>query len=776
MKIKKSNDPTAISSQPATDSGFPSEDKLLKTAIKGKIMKPAENQSKAGVLFVTSYPPRECGIATYSQDMIKALNDKFSNSFNISICALDSDENGYDYPAEVAYVLKTSIPGAYVDIAKRINSDPALSMVFVQHEFGFFHQQEEAFIQMLKALKKPVCVAFHTVLPNPDENRKTHVTRIATYSQQVVVMTKSSANLLIDKYDVPAGKITEIAHGTHLVAPRTKKSLKIKHDLKYRKVLSTFGLLSSGKGIETTIEALPAIVAKIPEVMFLVLGKTHPEVQKREGEKYRESLEQKVKTFGLENNVRFVNRYLSLSDLLEYLQLTDIYLFTSLDPNQAVSGTFVYAMSCAAPIISTPIPHAKELLTKDTGVIVDFRNSGQLAEQVIRLLGNEPLRKSLSISTLHKTVSTAWENSAVKHAAMFAQMAGKDFHLRYNLPEISMQHLYRMTNEVGIIQFAKLNHPDIKTGYTLDDNARAMVAACMHYQRKGKIKDLELIRKYLDFISMCQQPGGDFLNYVDKELRFTAQNDEVNLDDSNGRAIWALGYLTTLNNVLPADLIEKAGKIIDRSLAHIIGMYSTRAMSFSIKGLYYYYQNKSAPGVKAIIKMLAQRIMLMYRFESVEGWNWFEHYLTYANSIIPEAMLCAWLITDEEEYKKIAFESFDFLLDTIFNEQGIEVISNRGWLKKGETPAKYGEQPIDVAYAIMTLSLFYDVSHEESYRQKMVEAFNWFLGHNRLNHIVYNPVTGGCYDGLEETHVNLNQGAESLASYLMARFTVEAYL
>lgn len=738
-------------------------------------MKWTSRERKAGVLFVTSYPPRECGIATYSQDMVKALNDKFSHSFDISICALESDEYSYKYPSEVKYILKTSIPGAYAPIAEKINLDPTICLVYIQHEFGFFYQQEESLIQFLKSLQKPVSVAFHTVLPLPDEKRKIHINNIAAYSQQVVVMTKNSANLLINTYNVPAEKITEIAHGTHLVPHKTKKSLKIKYDLKYRKVLSTFGLLSSGKGIETTIEALPAIVEKIPEVMFLVLGKTHPEVIKQEGEKYRNSLEQKVKDYKLENNVRFINRYLSLADLLEYLQLTDVYLFTSLDPNQAVSGTFVYAMSCAAPIISTPIPHAKELLAKDTGIIVDFRNPTQLAREVIHLLGDEPLRKSLSINTLHKTVATAWENSAIKHAIMFAQMANKGFDISYNLPEISLQHLYRMTNDVGIVQFAKLNLPDIKTGYTLDDNARAMVATCMIYQHKGKAKDLDLIREYLEFISMCQQSGGNFLNYVDKELQFTTQNDEVNLDDSNGRAIWALGYLASMNKVLPSDITEKADKIISRSLVHILSMYSTRAMAFSIKGLYYYYQKKNAPGIKSVLKMLAHRIMLMYKFESGKGWNWFESYLTYANSIIPEAMLYAWLVTEDEEYKKIAYESFNFLLSKTFNEQGVEVISNRGWLNKGHTPEKYGEQPIDVAYTIMTLSLFYDVSHDESYRQKLITAFNWFLGHNRLNQIVYNPVTGGCYDGLEETHVNLNQGAESLASYLMARLIMERY-
>ncbi len=732
-----------------------------------------KDHKKEGVLFVTSYPPRECGIATYSIDMINALKEKFSSSFNIKICALESDEKSYDYPSEVKYVLKTSLPDSYKDVADKVNHDPKISMVFIQHEFGFFHEHEASLIEMMKTIQKPIAVAFHTVLPNSDETRKAHVKDIALHSKNIVVMTENSGNILINDYGVPSEKILEIAHGTHLVTHKWKSTLKTKYDLQGRKVLSTFGLLSSGKGIETSIDAMPAIVKEIPGATFLVLGKTHPEVQKQEGEKYRESLEQKVKDYGLEDNVRFINRYLSLSDLLDYLQLTDLYLFTGLDPNQAVSGTFVYAMSCACPIISTPIPHAKELLTKDTGAIIDFNDSVQLAKQAIRILSNDRLRRNLSLNTLHKTVATAWENSAMKHAMMFGEMAGNGFEIQYDLPKITLEHLYRMTTKVGIIQFSKLNRPDISSGYTLDDNARAMVATGMNYRLKGKAKDLRLIGKYLKFISMCQQPGGEFLNYLDKNLQFTEQNYVENLDDSNGRAIWALGFITTLHKILPADLIAETFNIINRALPHIRSIHSTRSMAFSIKGLYYYYQNHKVAGLKPIIKTFAQRIKAMYKHESGNGWNWFESYMTYGNSVIPEAMLYAWRITGDEEYKNIAYESFDFLLSKIFNERGIEVISNRGWLKKGQKQAKYGEQPIDVAYTIMALSQFYKDSGNEKYHNMMATAFNWFLGHNRLNQIVYNPSTGGCYDGLEEVHVNLNQGAESLASYLMARFAME---
>ena len=280
----------------------------------------------------------------------------------------------------------------------------------------------------------------------------------------------------------------------------------------------------------------------------------------------------------------------------------------------------------------------------------------------------------------------------------------------------------------------------------------------------------------MSFIQYCQLPEGNFLNYTDKNNQFTNQNDDVNLEDSNGRAIWALGYLLSLKNILPLKIISEADKIIEKTFLHIESMHSTRAMAFSIKGLYYYHKSDESPESLELIKKLANRLVQMYKHESETKWEWFESYLTYANSILPEAILYAWLLTGNDTYKKIALKSFSFLLSQIYNENGIEVISNRQWLQKGEKAASFGEQPIDVAYTIMTLSKFYDVFEDEEYRVKMIKAFNWFLGDNRLSQIIYNPCTGGCYDGLEEANVNLNQGAESTVSYLMARLCVELYI
>ena len=322
----------------------------------------------AEILVISSYPPRECGIATYSQDLIKSLNNKFSNSFNIKVCALENGKSDFNYPDEVKYTLDTSHISTFMSLAEKINNDQHIEIVLIQHEFGFYREQEQAFLQMLYEISKPVVIVFHTVLPNPNEHLRNQVRNIASACKSIIVMTKTSADILMADYSVAAQKITIIPHGTHLVEHLSEKFLKDKYDLTGKRVLTTFGLLSSGKSIETTLDAMPAIVKQIPNVMFLIIGKTHPEVVKHEKEQYRDSLELKVKELGLENNVRFVNKYLDLPELLEYLQLTDTYVFSTNDPNQAVSGTFMYAMSCGCPIISTPIPHAKEVLTEDTGI------------------------------------------------------------------------------------------------------------------------------------------------------------------------------------------------------------------------------------------------------------------------------------------------------------------------------------------------------------------------------------------------------------------------
>jgi hypothetical protein len=589
-------------------------------------------------------------------------------------------------------------------------------------------------------------------------------------------MTQSAASILKNDYGITSEKITVIAHGTHLVPHSDKELLKEEYNLSGKKVLSTFGLLSSGKSIETTLDAMPSIIKENEDVLFLIIGKTHPSVAKEEGEKYRTMLEAKIEDLQLENHVLFVNSFLPLPQLLDFLQLTDIYLFTSKDPNQAVSGTFSYAISCGCPIISTPIPHASEVLSEGAGIIIDFGNSEQLAREVNLLLLDTNKRKNISNNGLHKIAPTAWENSAIAHALLFEKTGHKNFKLEYKIPEINLDHIKKLTTDFGMIQFSIINQPDLESGYTLDDNARAMVAMCEHYELTKDKTDLDYIKIYLNFINSCLQDDGSFLNYVDEDGDFTEQNYETNLEDSNGRAIWALGYLISLGTILPSAMIEKAKLTLKRATVNVTEIHSTRAMAFVIKGLYYANSKEKSPQNTAIIKELANRMIQMYKHESNPNWNWFESYLTYGNSILPEAMLCAYLSTGDTVYKAVAKTSFDFLLSKIFRDKSIKVISNKGWLQKDDSINKKvigGEQAIDVAYTILALSKFAIAFEDDEYTQKMKIAFSWFLGNNHLHQIIYNPCTGGCYDGLEDRYINLNQGAESTVSYLMARLTIE---
>jgi len=726
------------------------------------------------ILFITSFPPRECGIATYSQDLITALNKKFSNSFEIGICALESENERHDYNGEIEYILDVDDPGSFANIAKNINDDADIRIVMIQHEFGFFEKKKNEFVQFLGDLTKSVVIVFHTVLPTPNESLKENVQEISGLAESIIVMTNFSAGILTSDYAIPQEKITVIPHGTHLIPHLDKRFLKNKYRLTDKRVLSTFGLLSSGKSIETTLEALPDVVKTNRDILFLIIGKTHPSVLKLEGEKYRHMLEEKVAALQLRPYVRFINYFLPLPDLLDYLQLTDIYLFTSKNPNQAVSGTFSYAISCGCPIISTPIPHAREVLKNDAGIIFDFENSQQLSKAITGLLKNEELRKNISSNGLHRMASTAWENSAIAHAILVEKIWDDEVSLRYDIPAINLNYVKKLTTGFGIIQFSKLNHPDIDSGYTLDDNARALIAMCRHVELTGDAKDIQYINIYFNFIKYCLQSDGKFLNYVSKEREFTEQNNFANLEDSNGRAIWALGQLLCIRDLLPGELIQDAELTIEKALLNINRIRSTRAMAFVIKGLYYRNRkNKSIRDVQ-LIKEFANRLVQMYRHEKNDTWKWFESYLTYANSLLPEAMLCAWLVTGESIYKDIATTSFDFLLSKIFLNNSIKVISNKSWLYKDEIAPMTigGEQPIDVAYTILALKKFHEVFKDEDYRKKMETAFNWFLGNNHLHQVIYNPCTGGCYDGLEENCVNLNQGAESTISYLIARLTV----
>lgn len=730
------------------------------------------------ILFISSYPPRECGIATYTHDLIQAIREKYRDNFEIRICAVENSDQNHAYPKDPNYLLVADEASSYSALAVELQADKKVKLVVLQHEFGLFESQNRQLEILLNSIPQPIILALHTVLPRPDEAMRQLLHSYASAAKALIVMTQTSASLLHTDYGIPTSKITVIPHGTHLLEHTNKNELKREFQLEGKTVLSTFGFIGKSKSIETTLQAMPAIIQAFPSVIFLIIGKTHPNTVAKEGESYRQFLEEMILELGLQEHVRWINYFLPTPELLEYLTLTDLYLFTSNDPNQAVSGTFSYAISSGCPVISTRIPHVEEVLTPEMGVMIDFNQPQQLAEAAIRLLHNEPLRTQMRVNSLQNMAFSAWENSAILHVNLFQKIASGYFQFTYQWPSIHLLLIERLTTAFGILQFSHINEPDPASGYTIDDNARALIALCEQYATYQNASDLSLIRIYLDFIQFCQQPNGSFLNYVSHERQFTSQNEDVNLEDSIGRTIWALGFVLSKGASLPKPILSQAEMIFTKALLHIEQIHSTRAMAFLIKGLH--YANK--PENLILLDLFAKRLAAMFAHEAAENWEWFEHSLTYANSLLPEAMLLAGLSCKNRSYHQIALQSFEFLLKHIFDSEGIHVISNEYWSENDKKPYQAhtkalsqvgGEQAIDVSYTILALSAFYQVFLDDTYREKMHLAFDWFLGRNHLHQIMYNPCTGGCYDGLERENVNLNQGAESTISYLLARQTME---
>lgn len=726
---------------------------------------------KTKIAFVATFPPTQCGIATFTKDLITAINNSFDQTLNCVVCDITNNPKNAE---EILFVLNPTIKEDYTNAANEINKDNAIKMVHIQHEFGLFGGLYGDYLLLfLEALKKPVTFTFHSVIPRPNNELKLLVNKLMSYSNLVFVMTKQSQNILIEDYEINKNFITYVPHGTHIVNYQTPDEIKNKFNLEGKIILSTFGLLSAGKSVETALKAMPEIIRHTPNIMYLIIGKTHPNSIKNNTDTYRNYLEALVTELNIKNHVLFVNKYLEINELLDYLKATDIYLFTSKDPNQAVSGTFAYAMSCACPIVATAIPHTKEVLTADTGLLVDIENSEQFAEATIKLLSNKKLRESMGISAFQKTRASSWENVAVKHVNAYNAIIDKKREIKYNLPPIKLEHLKKLTTELGIIQFCKISTPDTSSGYTLDDNARALIAMSLYYKIFQKNEDLIFINTYLNFLIRCQKSSGTFLNYIDENNFEHIKNSYINLEDSNARAIWALGTVISLKEYLPKTIVDKAFICFLDSLPWVKNILSPRAIGFAIKGLYLYYSATKQNDIIFIIEKLANNLISNYDMNATKKWKWFENYLTYANGVLPEAMLYAYLATGKLKYKNVAIDSFDFLLSKMFFNNQFKVISNNGWYFKGKDHNIYGEQPIDVSYTIQTLDLFYKTTKNVKYNNLKKKAFSWFLGKNHLNETMYNPITGGCYDGLEQTHVNLNQGAESTICYLIARLIME---
>ncbi len=734
-------------------------------------------QKSLKMLMVSSYPPRECGLATFSQDIVNAIKTVFGSSLAIEICALHNRENKCSYNQEVSYTISTSNLVEYQLTAEEINERKDIGLVCIQHEFGLFGgEYGEYILPFILALNKPIATVFHTILPNPDEKRKKIVRAITDLSDKIIVLTKKSQELLVTHYDCSPTKIQIIPHGNHSIQWEQKEQLKTDNGFSNTTVLSTFGLISENKNIETTLFALSEIVAQHPKVVYFIIGATHPDVISREGEKYRNKLITLVEDLGLDKHVVFVNEYLELKKLLEYLTLSDIYLLSSKDPNQAVSGTFAYAMSCGCAVISTPIPHAVESLEDCSGIVLDsFDKPENFKDAILWMIENKEKQIAMGRNAFCLSHGPRWENIAIQYGMLFADLTNKHEDLRFCLPPINMGHIKKLTTDRGILQFSNFSEPDPSSGYTLDDNARALIDMVMYNKLFPHDDNLKMANIYLKYIEEIQRENGWFDNYKDFEYQLTKQNEEVNLEDANGRALWSLGTVFAHKESLPDVFLERAKVCWDKAIVKLPDISSPRAMAYAIKGLFNYYSTYKEAAIEKHIERLADELLRHYQINSDEKWCWYEDYMTYANNVLPEAMMFSYLVTGKMKYKKIAIITFDFLLSHYFMKGQLKVISNRTWFKKENERTFYGEQPIEVATTIITLDLFNEVTRNRKYREQLKLAFIWFLGDNHLKQIMYNPENGASYDGLEDTHININQGAESTLCFFKARLIMEKY-
>jgi glycosyltransferase involved in cell wall biosynthesis len=719
------------------------------------------------ICFLSNFPPKECGIATFTQDLITSMNKRFNPKVKSRVIALNEESSMYNYDSRVFMQMNKDYLADYINIANRINRSDKIKIVCIQHEFGIFGGEYGSYIiPFLDTVKKPVVVTFHSVLPSPDNLRKKVVNFIGEKSAAIIVMADAAVNILHDDYGINKNKIHVIRHGIPDTPLMPVEPYKKKLRLENKIVLSTFGLLSRGKGVEYMIKALPYLVKKYPNLLYVIIGETHPVIRKREGEEYRNYLTNLVKKLELQENVKFYNKYLDVNEIIEYLLATDIYVCTNLEKNQIVSGTLSYALGCGKAVVSTPNLYAEEVLSHDRGVLAEFQNPKSFADGIDKLLSDEEWKKRIEQNAYAFGRSMIWSNVASGYLHLFNNVVKLREETTEKYPKIKLNHLKNLTDNIGCVQFSKLSTPDTTSGYTVDDNARALIVSTIHDKLYNSEISKELSRTYLNFLEKVHDEEGKFndMEYKDQKLNPASE-------DAIGRTLWSLGHL--INNSNNEENIEKAKRMFDRAHLLIGENSSPRAKSFSVIGLYHYYNKYNDEKIFSKIEVLINSLVESYRREAREEWNWFESYLTYSNSKIPEALFLAYNLTKNPEYLEIAEKSLRFLTNIVFFKEELSPIGQNGWYNRNGVRSFFDQQPIDASSMVQTYLTAYAITKNEDYYNNAVLAFNWFLGKNHLKQMIYNDVTGGCHDGLSKSSINLNQGAESTIEYLISRLMLE---
>jgi len=732
------------------------------------------------IAYISTYPPRECGLATFNQNLVNALG--LNPSYNVAksfIIALNESENlaEHAYPKEVKFVIRQQNQQDYINAADFINKSDVDTCI-IEHEFGIYGGDSGVFLlSLINRLKKPFITILHTVLKEPNFMQQTIIKELANKSSKIVVMSKKAILFLNHIYQIPSSQIKLIEHGVPDLEPMANNAVMQSDLFKGKKVLFTFGLISKNKGLETVIKALPAIVAEHPNVLYVILGNTHPEVVKHNGEEYRDSLKTLAKNLGVERNIAFINKFVSEEELHQYLTACYIYITPYLNEAQITSGTLSYAIGAGAAVVSTPYWHAQELLANNRGKLFDFKNEEQLASIIKSLLNDKNKHKQLVENAYKYGLNLRWPVIGSIYMKVLQDALSVDEKAQRvippiidveSMPALNLSHISLLTDDTGIIQHARFGIPNLKEGYCIDDNARALIMTLMAYEQNKNQKALSLIPIYLSFIQYMQRADGNFRNFLSFNRNYL---DEIGSEDSFGRTIWSLGYLI---NSGPNNSYREFGKeLFSHSIPHFKDLKYLRGMANTIIGIAYYL--RAHPGDELLIaeiNRLSKSLINAYHKNKDGDWHWYENMLTYDNAILPLALLHHYEVTDHIESCEIAMESIGFLNGFSFENDYLSPVGNAGWMKKhGKNPI-YDQQALETMAMVLLYSKMFDITNDDQYLNKMYISYEWFLGKNSLHIPLYDFETHGCADGLQFNSVNRNQGAESTLAYFISHLTV----
>jgi len=740
------------------------------------------------IAFVGNYVPRRCGIATYTADLRAAVSARLPGA-ECLVVPMNDGTACYDYPPEVAFEVRADDPAGYERAAAFLNLWNA-DVVSLQHEYGIFGGEAGGHVlALLQQLRAPVHTTLHTVLARPSAAQRRVMDGVIHFSARLAVMTDRGRALLHDVYGVAADRVDVIPHGIPDVPLEPADPHKPRLALEGRRVLLTFGLLSPAKGIEHVIEALPPIVARHPDVLYVVLGATHPHLVAREGERYRRELERLAAALGVERHVAFHDRYVDMPELLAFLAAADIYVTPYLGEDQITSGTLAYAFGCGKPVVSTPYWHAQELLAGGSGVIVPFGTPAAIATAVCDLLGDETRRRALCTRAWRLGREMVWSRVAGRYDAALRLARGSvavkarrsraavpagpphrpEPRPRHELPPLRLDHLLRLTDPTGLLQHATFDVPSAADGYCTDDNARAlalMVQLDVRFDDRGlgSQATAPAAATYATFLGHAFLPGsGRFRNFFSYDRRWL---DDGGSDDCLGRAVVALG--TCIGRGRRAGLQAWAMRLFAPALDAVLDTTSPRAWALGIIGIQeYLYRLDGDRRVAGARKQLTARLLDLKRAHAGPGWPWPEDVLAYDNARLCQALVSSGRWTADRAALDAGLEMLEWLTTVQRSPTGrFAPVGSRGFFPRGGTAAAFDQQPLEAQATIAACLEAWHATGDAAWADRAWEAFDWFLGHNVVGLALCDPATGGCRDGLLEDRTNDNQGAESTLAWL----------